>query len=119
MFRKKKEEVRDHKRILVTGATGFLGKYLVQELLENGYHVIACGRNKERLLALEELANNIKPVDGKAGSEAGTLEVFQWDLSEIQDKKMQVDCVIHAAALSTVWGRCNRYLECGPVLQKE
>ena len=33
-------------KVLVTGATGFLGKYLVQELVENNYEVVALGRNK-------------------------------------------------------------------------
>ena len=105
MFRKKKDEQNEQKRILVTGATGFLGKYVVQELLENGYHVIACGRNKERLLALEEMAKNDRGMD------AGNLEVYQWDLSEIQEKKMKVDCVIHAAALSTVWGKWKDFYD--------
>ena len=30
-------------RALVTGASGFAGRYLVQELRENGYDVLACG----------------------------------------------------------------------------
>ena len=34
-------------KVLVTGATGFLGKYLVQELVENNYEVVALGRNKK------------------------------------------------------------------------
>ena len=29
------------KTILVTGATGFIGNYVVEELLRKGYHVIA------------------------------------------------------------------------------
>ena len=37
------------KRVLVTGATGFLGKYLVEELINNGYEVVAQGR-KENIL---------------------------------------------------------------------
>ena len=41
-------------KVLVTGATGFLGKYLVQELVENNYEVVALGRNKK-----------IRVVDGK------------------------------------------------------
>ena len=34
------------KKVLVTGATGFLGKYVVEELVEHGYQVRAFGRNR-------------------------------------------------------------------------
>lgn len=33
----------DQKKIFITGATGFVGNYLVQKFLENGYQVIAVG----------------------------------------------------------------------------
>ena len=33
------------KKVLVTGATGFLGKYVVEELVDHGYQVRAFGRN--------------------------------------------------------------------------
>ena len=39
------------KTVLVTGATGFLGKYVVEELVEHGYQVRAFGRTV-RLVAL-------------------------------------------------------------------
>ena len=35
------------KKVLVTGAYGFLGKYLIKELLDNGYSVIAFGRKRK------------------------------------------------------------------------
>ena len=35
------------KTVLVTGATGFLGKYVVEELVEHGYQVRAFGRNSQ------------------------------------------------------------------------
>ena len=35
-------------KVLVTGATGFLGEYIVKELSEKGYKVIAFGRNEEK-----------------------------------------------------------------------
>ena len=33
-------------KVLVTGATGFLGKYVVKELVTEGYFVRAFGRNE-------------------------------------------------------------------------
>ena len=34
-------------KILVTGATGFLGKYVIDELTEHKYEVVAFGRNEK------------------------------------------------------------------------
>lgn len=42
----------DVKNVLITGATSGLGLSLVEQYTENGYHVIACGRNKEKLAEL-------------------------------------------------------------------
>lgn len=80
------------KKILVTGATGFLGKYLVRELTESGYEVYALGRNE------------------KAGAELSRSGAV-FCKGDFTDKKKcepffkDIDCVIHAGALSTVWGK--------------
>jgi len=37
------------KRILLTGATGYIGKRLLPALLEKGFHVICCVRDKNRI----------------------------------------------------------------------
>ena len=78
------------KKVLVTGATGFLGKYLIEDLLNNDYEVIAQGRK-------ENVLNNIK--------EKYNVEILKCSLDEIKDVELNVDYVIHAAALSTVWGK--------------
>lgn len=36
------------KKVLVTGATGFIGNYVVEELLRKGYHVIATSSSEEK-----------------------------------------------------------------------
>ena len=43
------------KTVLVTGATGFLGKYVIEELVEHGYRVRAFGRNSKVGRSLEIL----------------------------------------------------------------
>lgn len=40
-------------KILVTGATGFLGKYVIDELLAHDYSIVAFGRNEKIGKALE------------------------------------------------------------------
>ena len=41
------------KKVLVTGATGFLGKYVVEELSQSSYQVRAFGRNRKMGQSLE------------------------------------------------------------------
>ena len=84
------------KRVLVTGATGFLGKYLVEELINNGYEVVAQGRK-------ENILNNLK--------EQYKVNILKCSLNEIKNIDMNIDCVIHAAALSTVWGKWQDFYD--------
>jgi len=41
------------KKIIVTGGTGFIGRYVVEELHRNGYHVIQFDRHKRDLESIE------------------------------------------------------------------
>lgn len=84
------------KRVLVTGATGFLGKYLVEELINNGYEVVAQGRK-------ENILNNLK--------EQYKVNILKCSLNEIKNIDMNIDYVIHAAALSTVWGKWQDFYD--------
>ena len=79
------------KKVLVTGATGFLGKYVVEELVEHGYQVRAFGRNRT---IGQSLVNAF-------------VTFIQGDLTNQEDLTkacQEMDMVVHAGALSTVWG---------------
>jgi nucleoside-diphosphate-sugar epimerase len=78
--------------VLVTGATGFLGRRLVAALLEEGHRVRALGRN---------------PAVCDRLTLAG-VEVCRGDLRHapvVDDACSGVDAVVHAGALSAPWGR--------------
>ena len=87
------------KRILVTGATGFLGAYVLKEFIDN-YEIIAIGRNEKKLLQIKNKYND------------KNISVMKVDLSDIDDvlKLPNVDIVIHCAALSTVWGNKKEFI---------
>ncbi len=81
-------------RVLVTGASGFLGGYVVPELQRHGYEVFAAGRNEQ---ALERVADQGHRVPG--------------DLASLRTRDLPVDAVIHCAALSAPWGRWRDFRE--------
>ena len=83
------------KQVLITGATGFLGKYTVEEFRNHGYSVIATGRNKQNLHKL-------------VGKNTRTISCSLDDLAKLDQ---QVDVVIHVAALSTIWGSWRDFYE--------
>jgi len=43
----------DDMKVLVTGATGFIGSYVVRELINQGYRVVATSKNPEKAKAFE------------------------------------------------------------------
>jgi len=63
-------------KVLVTGATGFLGKYVVEELAEQGYQVRAFGRNLKAGRQLEGFLLVILPEKKKFLQPA--KEWMQW-----------------------------------------
>jgi nucleoside-diphosphate-sugar epimerase len=78
-----------NKNIFVTGATGFIGSYIVRYLVEQGYKHIFCLRRTDSDLSLL----------GEAG------ESVQWFVSDLRDIIMidewmaDMDIIIHAAAI--------------------
>ena len=77
-------------RVLVTGATGFLGGALSRRLMSQGHDVVALGRSPEKLAKL-------------AAEGAQTVAI---DLSSsAPSPNITCDAAIHCAALSSPWGR--------------
>lgn len=44
----------DGKLVVVTGANGFIGKCICKRMAQEGASVVACGRNEEKLVSLEQ-----------------------------------------------------------------
>ena len=88
-------------KVLVTGAYGLLGSHTVKELIENGYHVRAFGRDAEKL---QKLASEY---------ESDRIDIFCGDFcnaAEIEKACDGMDFVIHCGALLKGWGRRSEYI---------
>lgn len=78
-------------KILITGATGFLGMNLAKRLQKQGHEVIGLGRNQSA---------------GEQLTQAG-IKFIQCSLDQIGtiDTQMSgIECVVHSAAFSSPWG---------------
>lgn len=85
------------RKVLVTGAYGFLGKYVIDELVDHHYRVVAFGRKREELEKLRDKQ----------------VEIFQGDFCNYDDAlaaAQKADYIIHCGALSTVWGRRDDFI---------
>ena len=75
--------------ILVTGSTGFLGSYLLKELIEQGYRVRALCRTQKPLPWIsDQILAAVEWVEGDV-----------LDVVSLDDAMKEVDAVIHAAAV--------------------
>ena len=73
-------------RIAITGATGFLGRYIVRHLADNGHHLRCWYRVGSDRSGFENLAGAIEWLPGSLGEEAAATELVRG-----------TDAVIHAA----------------------
>lgn len=85
--------------VLVTGATGGLGRNAVEALLSKGVKVRATGRNTEVGAILRQAGADFRPAD------LSTLST-----AEAADLLKGVDTVWHCAALSSPWGRAGDFV---------
>jgi len=76
-------------RVLVTGATGFLGGALCRRLAQLGHQPIALGRDRAKLAALD----------------AQGFRTIAADLASDPPPATEADAFVHCAALSSPWGR--------------
>ena len=82
-------------RILVTGASGFIGSHVARYLHAQGYEVVATGRDINRLNALSQ------------GMATCACDLSNEHLAQLTDR---VDAVVHCAALSSPWGRREQFM---------
>lgn len=89
----------DKKKILITGANGFLGQYLVQLLLQREYTVVAVGRGASRL-----------PFTASPRFIYYDADITQDFLLQQIFEKEQPHTVVHAAAMTQA-DDCQQYQE--------
>jgi nucleoside-diphosphate-sugar epimerase len=87
-----------NRSVVVTGATGFLGSYVVQSLEAQGYQVFAIGRDLRKGIKLNNAQTTFVYLDLTRRDKV--LSVFT-DIAG----GYAIDGVIHCAALSSAWGK--------------
>ena len=85
------------RRALVTGATGGLGRHLVQKLKQAGYQIRASGRN--RVIGQSLIDRNVEFVEGDL-RQSGLVAALVKDC----------DVIFHCAALSSPWGKKEDFI---------
>jgi nucleoside-diphosphate-sugar epimerase len=63
--------------VAVTGASGFIGSHVCQNLVQHGYHVRACVRDKHNEAKTQHL---VAMNDSSENTAGGSLELFQADM---------------------------------------
>ena len=121
------------KNIIVSGATGFIGKSVVKELVSNGYNVTALVREPEKeevhhidgasyvKFSLENASEDLLKLQG---TKYDTFFHFAWAGSagearvdyELQMKNVgwTVECLLAAKQLG-----CERFINSGSIMEKE
>ena len=78
----------EYKNIFITGATGVVGKPLLQKLIENNHNIYALARSEETLKDLTDLG--VSPIKG---------DLFESSLyDQLQDAK--IDAIFHVAGMN-------------------
>lgn len=91
------------KRIIITGASGFIGHHLVNEALNRGMEVWAGIRKTSRLDFLDEKKTNFIYLDY---SDEGKLAL---QLTEFEAENGHIDYVIHNAGITKTYDKSKFY----------
>jgi nucleoside-diphosphate-sugar epimerase len=81
-------------KALVTGANGFLGSYLVRELVASGYEVTSMTRRRDDAA----IGQSVRNVNGDVR-----------DAESVEEACRGQDVVFHVAAISGIWGPWKLY----------
>jgi thioester reductase-like protein len=101
------EDMAEQRGVLLTGATGLLGQYLLHDLLVRGYPVAVCARDSGPTPAAERIAQIIACGSERLGRQLPTPVVLSADLGQAAPGWTAADrrwlgrhcfTVIHAAA---------------------
>lgn len=91
--------LKNGSKILVTGGTGFLGSYIIKELVQKGYAVRAIRRSPKLPFYIDEAVfDSVEWVDGDI-----------LDIVALDDAMKGVDAVIHSAA-TVSFHKDDRYI---------
>ncbi len=80
----------ESKKVIVTGAGGFIGSYITEELVIRGYEVIALDIADDKKIAHLKNHNNLKIIKS---------DILQFNKIVSLFGKEKIDCVFHVAAL--------------------
>jgi nucleoside-diphosphate-sugar epimerase len=95
-MRVKMDKMDKMDKVLITGASGFIGSHVAQEFCENGIQIVCLARKGSNLQNLEKLPVRIEY--GDVENLQGLVETFKG-----------VSFVIHVAALARDWGEYKRF----------
>lgn len=76
------------KRVFITGATGFVGAYILRQLVAAGHEVRALRRSTQRMELVQDIADRVEWIEGDI------LEI-----PVLEDAMVGIDEVYHAAAM--------------------
>ncbi|MFX1393951.1 MAG: NAD-dependent epimerase/dehydratase family protein [Promethearchaeota archaeon] len=85
-------------KILITGATGFIGSYLTKYFIKNGYKILAHGSSETSIDRLKKIIENDNLNLRKIEFWSQNFLDLEWNLPDFSD----IDYIIHTAAATNI-----------------